>query len=727
MGKRKRKSGKRQSSNALLRNGLRDFKKGNYNETIEGWEQVVRQTPDMQPTSALAEAYFRRGLKRIYDQGTGRQGGLDDLRQAAKLQPHDRRYTYHLGLAAHHQGDLDAAISAYQTVREGEGELADRAAYPLALAMQQQGASLTDTPAWSALSDEEQTMLSDVKTFQRRPYSPSSDAPLLWRGLAALDAGDYKQARSALEAILENPANDAERRMAHYYQGVLAAKEENWDDARRQWNAARSAGLASPRLAENLGEVYHRMAEKRLASDDVESALAAAEEALRHKTNSNSLQNLISQAHQRLAYQAASAGDWAVAHAHWKAARETEGGSFRLSYNAALAHERAEEFIAAAEEWREALRRRPRRDDHPDAVADEDVSQLWRRAAESYTRAGEYDEAVQVYRTAVKWDPDNLKARLALSEALLYNGQTQAAENELNRILERDPDNVPALLQQGEVVAASRSWWRGKDPSFYWKQALALEPHNLNARQLLIDFHQNEAESALSWRNYARAVVKYEQALEYQPQNGPILAALGGCYLRMGDEHKDDAQARFEQALTNAPANLDVYDEIIHAWLDAGEPDQAWSVMEQADVSIDRIPYEFCVTQASYGIQDYGPEVIRPWLERAVEKAPPGEPILNRIGEMAMMADVPEIAQEYLERAIAADQDPGYAYLALGMLAAQDGDDRTASQHWRKAERIARRKRDAELRERVEIVSLFFNAPPGLLEMISQLGPPPGF
>ncbi|MEA3341944.1 MAG: tetratricopeptide repeat protein, partial [Chloroflexota bacterium] len=707
MGRRKRKSSKRQSSNALLRNGLRDFKKGNYNEAIESWEQVTGQTPDMQPTSALAEAYFRRGLKRIYGQNTARQDGWDDLRRAAKLQPNDGCYTYHLGLVAHHQGDLDAAISAYQAAREGEGKLADRAAYPLALAIQQHGTSPADTPVWSALSDEEQAMLNDVETFQRRPYSPSSDAPLLWCGLAALDADDYEQARSALETVLENPANDAERRLAHYYQGVLAAKGENWDDARRQWNAARAAGLASPRLTENLGETYHRMAEKRLASDDVEGALAAAEEALRHKIDSNSLQHLISQAHQRLAYQAASAGDWAAAHDHWKAARETEGGSFRLSYNAALAHERAKEFIAAAEEWREALRRRPRRDDHPDAVTDEDVSQLWRRAAESYTRAGEYDEAVQVYRTAVKWDQDNLKARLALSEALLYNGQTQAAENELDRILERDPDNVPALLQQGEVIAASRSWWRGKDPSFYWERALALEPHNLNARQLLTDFHQNEAESALSWHNYARAVAKYEQALEYQPQNGSILAALGGCYLRMGVEYEDDAQSRFEQALTNAPANLAVYDEIIHAWLDAGEPDQAWSVMEQAEVSIDRIPCEFYVAQASYGIQDYGPEIVRPWLERAVEKAPSGEPILGTIGEMAMMADAPEIAQEYLERAVAADQDPGYAYLALGMLAAREGDDRTASQHWRKAERIARRKRDAGLLERVEMISLF--------------------
>jgi len=730
MGKRRRKSHRRQSSNALLRNGLRDFQKGNYGKAIEAWNRVTEQVPDMQPTSALAEAHFRLGLKCIYGQEADSQDGLDDMRRAAELQPNDQRYLYHLGLIAHRQGDLDEAISIYQTVREGEGELAERAAYPLALAVQQSGEKLFNTSVWSALSDAEQAMLSEVETFQRRPYTLSADAPLLWRGMAALDAGDHEEARAALDSVLENVTEDDERRIALYYRGVLAAKEGRWEESRRQWDAARAAGLSTRRLTENLGEAYHRMAEKRLASDDinVKDALASAQEALRHKPESNSLQTLISQCHQRLAHQAALADDWPVAHDHWEAARKIDGGSFRLSYNIALAHERAEEFIAAAEEWRRALRRRPRRDDHPDAITDDEVSRLWQRTAEAYTKSGKYDEAVQVYRNAVKWNPDNLEGRLALSKTLLYNGQVQAAENELNRILKRDPDNIPALLRQGEVIAASGSWWSNDSPISYWQKVLELEPNNLTARQLLSDFYQDEAEYFLSWSNYERAIEMYEQALEYRPQDKRVLAALGGCYLRMGVEYESDAQSYFDQVLADTPTNLNIYLEIIRAWFGVGEPDWAWDVMEQAEAAVDRIPYSFYLNQASYGIRDYPPEVIRPWLERTIEAAPSDEGILVIIGDMALSADALEIAQEYLERAIEADQKPGNAYLALGMVAARAGDDRTAKRHWRKAARIARRERDRDLKERVRIVRSLFNAPPDLRkDIISELGLPPVF
>ncbi|RLC65160.1 MAG: hypothetical protein DRI48_07015, partial [Chloroflexi bacterium] len=380
-----KRSRKRQSSTALLRNGLRYFKKGNYSQAIETWERVAQQTPDMTPTSALAQAYFRRGLKRLYDQESAHpQGGLSDLRRAVELRADDPCYTYHLGLALHRQGEVDQAIRAYRAVRQNGGEFADRVAYPLAVALLQCGEDPTDDSVWSALTEEERAMLSQVGTFRRRPYTLSPDAPLLWRGLAALDVGEHEEALSAFNRILENEdsTNPMEQRLIHYYLGVLAAQREDWDTARHEWNTAHAAGLTLPRLTENLGEAYHRLAEERLMDGDVEGALAAAQEARRHKPDSNSLQELISQTNQRLAYQAASAGRWDVAHEHWEKADAAEGGSFRLAYNLALAHEKAEEFVAAAEKWREALRRRPRSDDHPDAIDDEQVAMLWRRAAE---------------------------------------------------------------------------------------------------------------------------------------------------------------------------------------------------------------------------------------------------------------------------------------------------------------------------------------------------------
>ncbi len=729
MTKRRRKSRRsaRQSSSASLQNGLKAFRSGDYSRAIEIWERVGQQTSNMRSVPALAQVYFRRGLMRMYGRSPDPRAGLSDLEQAAKLQPDDPCYAYHLGLAAHRLGDLDRAVRAYQIARKGQGRLTDRAAYPLALALLQRGEEPASAPVWSALSAEEQAMLSQAGTFRRRPYTLSPDAPLLWRGLAALDASDREQALVALDSVLRNPTDSVEQGMAHYYLGVLAAQDEDWDETRHHWDAARAAGLTVPRLTDNLGEAYHRLAEGRLVEGDAEGALTAATEALRHKPGDKRLNELLSQAHQRLAYEAASAGLWSVALEHWEAADEAEGGSFRLAYNLALAYERTEEFLAAGEKWREALRRRPRRDDHPDAISDGQVAQLWRRAAEAYSKGGEYDEAVHVYRQAVKWNPDNVETRLALAEALLTNGQVQAAENELNRILERDPNNVPALLRQGEVVAAKGSWWQWNSPTSYWKRVLELQPDNPTACQLLADFYQDQAGYDLSWGNYAGAVEMYQQALEYQPRSSPILAALGGCYLRIGK--KAVAQFYIEQALTSAPADLNVYDKIIHAWLDVGKPDRAWDVMEKAEVAIDTIPYEFYVTQAFYCIRSSS-ELAHPWLERAVEKAPPGEPVLAMIGEMAVTTHAWEIAQEYLERAITAGQEVGQSYLMLGIVAAQSGDHRTADKHWREAERIARQERDGGLMERVRMARLLFSGPPELASLLMSLrggpfgGPP---
>lgn len=715
---RKRRSRKRQSSNALRQNGMEAFRQEDYDKAIETWERVGRQTPDMLPTSALAEAYFRRGLRRVY-QAEDNEKGLDDLQRASDLQPDEPRYTYHIGLAAHHQGDFDKAIESYQSVREEDDELAERAAYPLAVAQIQQGDAPAETAVWSALSDAERAMLNDVKTFNRRPYTLSDDAPLLWQGIAALDAGDGEEAVNLFDRLQEKPPTSIERQMAHYYQGVMAGQQERWEDAVRAWNAARAAGLRMERLEENLQEGYHRLAEERLDEDDVKGALLAGKEALRHGSSYPSLEALISQAHQRLAHQAVSKNQWEKAREHWKAADEAEGGGFRLAYNLALAHERSENFFAAGERWREALRRRPRKDDHIDAITDDQVARLWQRAAEAYTKAGEYDEAVRVYKNAVKWNPDRIEARLALSEALLYNGQTQAAENELNRILDRDPDNIPALLRMGEVVYAEGSWW-WRGPERYWERVLELDPENVTARQLLVDYYQDQAENAIYWRNYSRAHEMYQQALEHWPDNPEVLAALGGFYLRM-DEY-EDAEPYINQAMENAGENLMVYDKIIHAWFDVDDPDEAWRVMEEAEASGTNIPYQFYISQAAYGIE-YIDEVLEPWLNRAVETAPPGEPVLTAIGEMAVMYEAFDLARTYLERALEAGQEPGQAHLMLGVIAIQEGNRAKAKRHWNEAMRIAQRTNNEALMERIEAARFILNTPPELLALINQLGP----
>jgi tetratricopeptide (TPR) repeat protein len=499
----------------------------------------------------------------------------------------------------------------------------------------------------------------------------------------------------------------------------LAAKNKEWEKAGRQWSAARAAGVRSARLEANSGELYHRLAEKRLENEDIDGALEAAMAARRHARKNKRLDELISQGYQRQAVQAASSGDWERALECWEEANEMGGGSFRLAYNRALAYEHAEDFVAAGETWREALRRRPRKADHPDAISDEQVARLWRRAAEAYHKAGEYQEAASVYRQAIKWNPDDLQTRMALAEGLLNDGRLVAAQNELQRILERDPDHIPALLRIGEVIAESDQWWSQVTAPRYWQRVLELEPDNASARQSLADFFQDQAENLIYWEDYDGAIEKLEQALKYQPKNGRVLAALGGCYLRMGDE--DTARPLFERAINNDPSNLEVYNQVIHAWIDDGDSDQAWTIMARAETAVQDVPYVFYILQAAHCLESGYEELAYPWLDRAVEKAPLGEPVFAIIGEMAMASQSFTVAREYLERALEAGQGGGQANMMLGVLSVLiDNDLKTANKYWRAAEKIARKERDAELQERIELARALFSAPPNLFNLLAR-------
>jgi Flp pilus assembly protein TadD len=245
---------------------------------------------------------------------------------------------------------------------------------------------------------------------------------------------------------------------------------------------------------------------------------------------------------------------------------------------------------------------------------------------------------------------------------------------------------------------------------------------------MLVDFYHDQADNALRWGNYHRAIEMYHEALSYRPGNARVLAALAALYVRLEGVDKrhpyEKAETFVEQALENASDDLTVYDEIICAWIDVGDLDEAWRVMERAEVAVKTIPYEFYISQASYCI-DCAEEAVAQWLERAVEEAPPGAPVFLTIGEMAMANGTFDLARDYLERALACGQKPGQAHLDLGIVDLEQGESAKTEMHWNDAMKIARRNNDQELMERVEEARLIFYAPSDLLDFIMQGGPGP--
>lgn len=713
MAKRKRKKDTRlQSANALRQNGMQAFKRQDYAGAIITWERAYKQQASPQTAVALAEAYFRRGMQ-------GQQQKLDasatlaDLERAVQLQPDDACYTYHLALALHRRGQTAVALPLYHKVRQHKNTYARRAAYPLALALLQQGDNPANHPVWADLSADEQTMLRFGGSLKQADEDEATRPPF-WQGIQALRNGRYPDAVPYLKQSLDAPINLWQQAIAHYALGLVSAQTPDWDATRHHWQTAVNNGLKQPFLQNNLAELFHRLAEERLLADDLDGADNAARQAAQfYSERPSTFTELQAQLDQRQGYYAAAANQWEKAFTHWQRARDLDGGNFRLAYNLALALEKQEEFVAAGAAWREALRRRPRRSDHPDAINDEQVSRLWQRAAAAYQKAGDFEEAVQVYRHAVKWNENDLEIRLALATSLMMNGQLRAAENELERILTKDPNHVPALIQLGEAFAAEEQWYHNMRAPQVWQRALQIEPQNQQARHLLADFYVNQAEAALSWDEVERAIENYERARQYMPQDMVTLAALGSCYLFSGDTAT--AAKHIDEAIAGDPTNLHVYEPVLKAWLALGKQEEVERVLAQMVTAVPHIPYEFFMSLAVHCLTEDLPDFVQPWLERAIAAAPPSANIQLRIGELLMVIGDPDMARHYLEKAISANQEPGSAYLALGMVAIRIGDHKLAEQHWRQAEKLARKQKDEELLARLRETRMMFGGPLGSL------------
>ncbi|VAW38814.1 hypothetical protein MNBD_CHLOROFLEXI01-4682 [hydrothermal vent metagenome] len=737
MARRKRKSKKKKVKPArrlsLPQTGLKAFRQGNYDAALAAWEQVTHKSPRLE--QAIAEAYFRRALREPQNKGQG-------LAKAVALQPKEARYLYHAGLAAYKKGDFAAATSCFEEVQTIDEAFAPRVALLLALARLRQGQETATSACdpgrrsvqavWHKLSNHKKQQIQLAQAFLQGKYEADDTAEPLWQGLANFANGRFAAAQSHL---IQATKDDVAAGISHYYLGMIAARNDDLAATAKQWAAAWQANFQPPALGDNLGEVYQRLAEERLAQQEYEMALRAATEANRYKKD-NQLDQLIAYLQQKIAYDAASAGDWQQAQDYWQQAQVQGGSTFRLACNLALAQEREEAFDEAAALWREALRRRPRRADHPDAITDDQVARLWQRTAKAYQKAGAFEEAINVQKMAVKWQPDDLTLRMELAEGLLEDGRFQAAENELERILDRNQDHIPALLLMGEVMNASDSWWQSTRATRFWQRVLEIEPNNAMARQNLIDFYIEKGDSYRDWGGPMRsqAIDVYNKALTYDPENNVLKIKIGGCYLSSGDEKA--GQTLFDEALAADPTDLDLYKEIIVNWLVVDAYETAEQVAQQAAQAVPNIGSSFYVSIATNFFYNNEPDGAQSWLDKAVSVAT-DDNIYLEIGQtLLLVPNSEELGRKYLYKALELGNDLGRVHMLLAIFSNKMRDMKVADKHWREARKFARRARDEELLEEIEEAKMIFDNPlaglltrmmggdidPGMLDLPHILG-----
>jgi tetratricopeptide (TPR) repeat protein len=713
--------------------GQRAFAAGRYEQAAALWAPL-RGDPAVR--LALAEAYFRLALA-----APAPGARADALRLGVAASPDDPRLHFHLGMALHRQGDLSGAEEHYALAAAARPAPRGLPLLRALLAIEQ--GRLGDSAVTSLPEAERRAIAGALDLLRGALPPPGHDDPLasFWCGLGLLGKG--QPAGEALAAAAAVPP--ALSPLRRYYSGLAAALAGDAAGALAAWARAPRDRYSTPwRLENEAAALFARISEL-LAADEPAAAADVAAEVAGAPATSTALSELAVQALDDAARGAARSGEWPQAARWWSAARSilaaAEGlGSPRpLLHNLALAYEAQEQWLEAADAWRAMLRTRPRRSAKPPATGLSDDQWGWvrRRVLTCYQKADQPGLAVEVYRQALKADPEDLDLRLELSSALLANDQMQAAVNELRRILERDPEHVEAQARVAAIYLAENRWWEA-DAAL--KRLARQKLEGDGERRLVAGLLAQLGSKYNEFGSYEQAYRAFGDAARFDPAQYVYQINLAQAAFNM--RRKKDAAKHVEQALELGAAVPDAYVAAISCWAVEHDLKQARAVLARAEAALEPEPTFFVEAgvelldgsappQASV-FNPFGP-VSQPeprddeWARLATslfDKAlamRPDDAALRHVIASELLQVEPAIALRYAGEAALLAPDDVRAQMLKGLLQGLVGDKKAAKNTLRQAIKLAKQQGLADLAESAEQLRRQVDSP--FFSMALQMGP----
>lgn len=179
------------------------------------------------------------------------------------------------------------------------------------------------------------------------------------------------------------------------------------------------------------------------------------------------------------------------------------------------------------------------------------IAAAWENAGNINLQTGHAEAAIENFRNALLYSPDDSKLQLELAEALAAQGQTDEAENYLFTLRAADPENSMIDLQlarisagRGDVTAAV---------NFFHDAAFGQWPSNSHAnrvatRKELIGF-------LLSHGRNEQARAEALSLAADNPADPNVLVAAGGYLAKAGDYQS--ALTQYQAVLRTTPASMD--------------------------------------------------------------------------------------------------------------------------------------------------------------------------
>jgi tetratricopeptide (TPR) repeat protein len=289
-----------------------------------------------------------------------------------------------------------------------------------------------------------------------------------------------------------------------------------------------------------------------------------------------------------------------------------------------------------------------------------------------HAEASQLEEAVSLFRRALRYEPDLPEAYNNLGNALRGLGRLDEAIANLERAISLAPDYPEARHNLGIVLARLR---RHEEAISQFQEAIDRQP----------DF-------ALAWtslglsqaelRRHADAEASFRRALEIEPRNPRVLNNLGNVLSDQG--RRSDAVAELRRAIDIDPRCVDAHNNLGNALRELGQHDEAIASFERAIA----IRPEFPEAHNNLGIAWAGKgdyeravacyrEALRIWPEYPAAHNNLG----IALGHQKQFAD--SIAS--YRRALELKPDYAEAYNNLGIALSQDGEHEEAVSCFRRA------------------------------------------
>lgn len=670
------------------------LRRGNYDRALklanDGLYLASSKDEQSKAQEILAEIHFRAAMTSPQSEQVAR------LEKALALRAKDPRIRFRYAIALWRVNRLPEALKELEKAYK-ENPKQHQLSYLLQLARVSQGKS------WRT-SDMTARCANTLHTVQRflhgvhnlpLPEPRLSSHPEMWQSLADM-VTEYDNPSEILKEAAESSDYNEVKQILYYYEGVAALRNDEKEKARQAWLSAKKTGFDAPWLNNNLSLRLRQRAIE-LAAEERWEAITNLTKQGRNQLDDRILSETIGLAYFHLGHQQAQSNNWPRAAHFWRQASKWAGNR-HIAQNLALAEEALENWGKAAEAWRDMVRRRPRSENHPDYLDDNQISGIWRHAAECYRHIDDITERINCLRKALKHAEEDTELLLELADELYRNDQEDSAQKELNRILEIDTNHVDALMR-----LANLNKRRPKQAISLWRRVLAIQSDHQDAREGLTEVYITRLSDVSPWELDSLVA----QALEDLPDNARILVSIAIKYQHI--ERFDEAIDLFQRGYLASPEDTRTVGLALHELIYLEASLEFTEKMMQEVSEISNLLPSFWLNQASLGLKY---ELELHWVKRFLEEAivmaerdyvDDSKATLLMTAYELLERRAPDHLCEYFAQRIRSEvPNSGGLELIKALTQVANEDRRAAKRLFGRAKRRARRMKDKSALEFIE-------------------------